>query len=73
MKVWLEVYLPVRGALAWHGWEELPDGTTAGTLLTRLGLADGAGLTVIVDGRWWPLDRPIAGAQIAVVRQTEGG
>lgn len=73
MRVRLEVYLPFRGERIWRGEEEVPDGTTPAGLLDRLGLVE-PDLAVLVNGRYFPLDRPLEdGAEVAVLRRAEGG
>lgn len=74
MRIWLEVYLPFRGARIWKGEEEVPDGITPAALLAHLGLDGYPELAVIVNGRYHPDYAPIPpGAEVAILRRSEGG
>lgn len=70
----LEVYLPFRGRSVWKGDEAVPTPATATTLLGHLGLDGHPELSVIINGRLWPEDSPLAdGDHVAVLRAAEGG
>lgn len=73
LTIFLEVYLPFRGAHRWEGKEVLPPGTRVGALPDLLGLTE-PGLAILVNGRYvdeaWTL---ADGDQVAVLRQSEGG
>ncbi|MCG0239474.1 MAG: MoaD/ThiS family protein [Bacillota bacterium] len=74
MRIQLEVYLEFRGQRVWKGEEEVPPGITPAGLLAHLGLDGRPDLAVIVDGRYWPETDPIPeGAEVAVLRRSEGG
>ncbi|MFZ5824708.1 MAG: MoaD/ThiS family protein [Bacillota bacterium] len=69
----LEVYLPFRGKRRWVGEESLPTGMTAGGLVAHLGLTEPE-LVVLVGGRYVAPETPLQeGAQVAILRQAEGG
>lgn len=74
MQIRLLVYHPFRGRGIWQGSEQIPAGLTAGALLSRLGLEDQPGLTVLVNGR---IASPSLVLQendeVAILHQSEGG
>lgn len=69
----LEVYVPFRGQRLWRGEERIPTGTTAGALISLLGLTEPE-LAVLVNGRNLPAETILhTGDEVAVLRQAEGG
>lgn len=73
LSVRLEVFLPFRGQRLWRGNEWLPEGTTAGTLLSLLGLEEPE-LAVLVNGCRADADQVLqSGDQVAILRQMDGG
>lgn len=74
MPVRLEVYVPFRGRRVWKSEEQVPAGVSPATLLRSLGLESAGDLTVLVNGRYHAADQPIPpGAEVAVLRRSEGG
>ncbi|HWI66324.1 MAG TPA: MoaD/ThiS family protein [Symbiobacteriaceae bacterium] len=69
----LEVYVPFRGRRIWRGGEQVPAGTTVGTLLAALAITEGD-LAVLVGGRHAAPTTILKGGEaVAILRQSDGG
>lgn len=69
----LEVYVPFRGRRIWRSEEAIPAGTTAGAVITVLGISE-PDLAVLVNGRNVGDETLLSqGDEVAILRQAEGG